>query len=51
MKDSFKRATRKDLGHGGWNCPCCRDISKKKARRSARRRMKVALKKEVNRDF
>jgi hypothetical protein len=45
--DVWKKASRVEVGHGGWDCPCCRDRNKKGVRRRTRARMKRDLLAEI----
>jgi hypothetical protein len=50
MKDEFKRCSRREVGHGGMKCSCCRPASKKRHRRMTRARMKMQVHK-IAQDF
>jgi hypothetical protein len=44
---SFRRITAKHIGIGGVACPCCRDGSKKEARKACARAVRRYFKKEI----
>lgn len=50
MADEFKRVSRKEIGCGGMNCPCCGPSpgkERKKLRRRNRKRVKIETRREI----
>lgn len=43
MRAEYHSASRREVGHGGMKCPCCRPADKRQYRRRIRARMKAQL--------